>query len=118
MSRIVDYCGHFETAFSQNQYGLILPNYTYYRPLTKFRKGNVGIASHEVKLMFILSFVLIGMHSIYIWQLVWHVAAPLIMHMCGYIRGVATVWIYPYPAVIFSQVSVIMSMGGMVSLPP
>ena len=68
--------------------------------------------------MFILSFVLIGMHSIYIWQLVWPVAAPLIMHMCGYIRGVATVWIYPYPAVIFSQVSVIMSMGGMVSLPP
>ena len=55
--------------------------------------------------MFILSFVLIGMHSIYIWQLVRPVATPLIMHMCGYIRGVATVWIYPYPAVIFSQVS-------------
>ena len=38
------------------------------------------------------------MHSIYIWQLVWPVSAPLVMCMRGYIRGVATVRIYPYPA--------------------
>ena len=38
------------------------------------------------------------MRSIYIWQLVWLVAAPLVMCMHGYIRGVATVWIYPYTA--------------------
>ena len=28
----------------------------------------------------------------------WPVAAPLVMHMHGYLRGVATVRIYPYPA--------------------
>ena len=39
---------------------------------------------------------LIGIHSIYIQYNVQPVAAPLVMHMCGYIRGVATV--YPYPA--------------------
>ena len=43
---------------------------------------------------------LIGMHSIYIWQLVHHVAAPFVLHMCDYTGGVATISIYPYPAVI------------------
>ena len=31
-------------------------------------------------------------------QLVWHLAASPVMHMLGYIRGVATVRIYPYSA--------------------
>ena len=36
------------------------------------------------------------MPSIYIWQLVWTVAAPLVMCMHCYIRGVAIMRIYPY----------------------
>ena len=46
--------------------------------------------------MFILSFGSNRMHSIYIRQLVWSVAAPLVMHMCGYIRGVSTVQDFLY----------------------
>ena len=38
------------------------------------------------------------MRSIYIRQLVRPVAVPLVMRMRGYIWGVATVRIYPYPA--------------------
>ena len=38
------------------------------------------------------------MHSIYIWYHVRPVAAPLVMRKRGYIRGMATVKIYPYPA--------------------
>ena len=40
------------------------------------------------------------MRSIYIWQLVWPEAAPLVMRMPVYIRGVASVRNCPYPAVI------------------
>ena len=40
-----------------------------------------------------------GMHSIYIQQLVQPVAAPLLMRMHGYTGGVATVRVLPYPAV-------------------
>ena len=39
-----------------------------------------------------------GMCSIYIWQLVWPVATPLVMRMHGYTGGVATVRVLPYPA--------------------
>ena len=46
--------------------------------------GNVS-----VKLSFILASALVGMHSTYIGQLVWATAAPLILHMCTYIGGVA-----------------------------
>ena len=38
------------------------------------------------------------MHSIYTGQLVRSVAAPLVKHMHGHLRGVATVWNYAYPA--------------------
>ena len=38
------------------------------------------------------------MHSIYIWQLVWPVAAPLVMCMRGYTGDVANVRVLPYPA--------------------
>ena len=38
------------------------------------------------------------MCSIYIWQLVQPVAAPLVMHMHGYTGGVATVRVLSYPA--------------------
>ena len=38
------------------------------------------------------------MHSVCIGQLVGSAAVPLVMCMHGYKRGVATVWIYPYPA--------------------
>ena len=40
------------------------------------------------------------MRSIYIWQLVWPIAASLVMRMPVYIRGVASVRNCPYPAVI------------------
>ena len=40
-----------------------------------------------------------GMHSVYIQQLVWPVAAPLVMRMCGYTGGVATRGVLPYPAI-------------------
>ena len=40
-----------------------------------------------------------GMHSIYIWQLVQPVVVPLVMRMRGYTWGVATVSVLPYPAV-------------------
>ena len=39
-----------------------------------------------------------GMHSIYIWELVRPVTAPLVMHMHGYTGGMATVRISLYPA--------------------
>ena len=39
------------------------------------------------------------MRSIYIRQLVWPVTAPLEMHMRGYIGGVATLRVLPYPAI-------------------
>ena len=51
--------------------------------------------------MFILLSTLIAMGSIYIGQLVWPAAAPLVMFvMCmgSYKRGVATGRIFPYPA--------------------
>ena len=41
-----------------------------------------------------------GMHSIYIQQLVQPVAASLVMHMHGYTGGVATVGVLPYPAIL------------------
>ena len=44
------------------------------------------------------SSALVEMRSIYIRQLVRPVAVPLVMRMRGYIWGVATVRIYPYPA--------------------
>ena len=37
------------------------------------------------------------MHCIYIWQLVWPIAAPLAVRMRSYKRGVAIVGVYPYP---------------------
>ena len=40
-----------------------------------------------------------GMHSIYIRQLVWPVAACLVLVMRGHIGGVATVRVLPYPAI-------------------
>ena len=40
-----------------------------------------------------------GMRSIYIRQLVWPVAAPLVMHMLGYTGGVATDRVLPCLAV-------------------
>ena len=39
------------------------------------------------------------MRSIYIGQLVWPVAAPLVVHMDSYKSGVAIVRINPYPAI-------------------
>ena len=41
-----------------------------------------------------------GMHSIYIWQLVQPVGALLVMCMHGYIGGVATVRVFPYPTIL------------------
>ena len=59
----------------------------------------VRIIRHKVKLTLFSALVPIVMHSIYIGQLVQSVAAPLVMHMHGYIRDLATVRNYQYTAV-------------------
>ena len=43
----------------------------------------------SVKLWFIPALTLLGMRSTYIGQLVRAASAPLILHMCAYIGGVA-----------------------------
>ena len=63
-----------------------------------FHFHTVRSVSHEVKITFIPTSAVVGMCSIYIWQLVWPVAAPLVMCMRGYIGGVATVRVLLYPA--------------------
>ena len=50
----------------------------------------------KIKLTFFLVLALIAMHSIYIGQLVWPIAVPLVVHMHSCERGVAIVWVYPY----------------------
>ena len=56
------------------------------------------LRSSEFKLTFILASALLAMHSIYIGQLLWPAAAPLIVHMCVLLGGVAIVYDYPHPA--------------------
>ena len=48
--------------------------------------------------MFIPASAPLAMHSIYIGQLVWLVAAPLIVCMHLHLGGVAIVYYYPHPA--------------------
>ena len=45
-----------------------------------------------------------AMHSIYIGQLVWPAAAPLIVRMCVRLVGVAIVYYYLHPAILQSEV--------------
>ena len=65
-------------------------------------RGNntVRTATHEVKLTFFLRFGYNrNVFHLYTWQLVQPVAAPFVVGICGYIRVVATVRIYLYPAI-------------------
>ena len=64
-----------------------------------FHFHTVRSVSHEVKITLIPTSAVVGMCSIYIWQLEWPVAAPLVMCMRGYIGGVATVRVLLYPAI-------------------
>ena len=43
-----------------------------------------------------------AMRSIYIGQIVRPAAAPLIVHMHACLRGVAIIYYYPHPAVLFT----------------
>ena len=63
---------------------------------------SIRTASREVKLMFILHFGS-NRSAFYLYMVTSAACSSIpyyIMHMHGYIRGVATVRIYPYPAVV------------------